>query len=67
MKKLMDHLEGTNIRLAVTATILIGSFLSFILSSPELVNQFVMYWQMLITNYFSSYLIWIVTIVKIYN
>ena len=67
MKRLMGHLEGTNIRLAVTATILIGSFLSFILSSPELVNQFVMYWQMLITNYFSSYLIWIVTIVMIFT
>ena len=67
MKKLMDHLEGTNIRLTVSAAILITLFLVFILTSPDLVNNFVMYWQGLITGYFSSYLIWIVTIVTVFT
>lgn len=67
MKRLMDHLEGTNIRLAVSSAILMALFLVFILTSPDLVNDFVMYWQALITSYFSSYLIWIVTIVTVFT
>ena len=47
--------------------VIVLGFLVFILNNPELVDEFATFWRELIANYFAGYLIWVVTLVTVFN
>ena len=67
MKKLLNHLSGTNLFLTSLSSLLVIAFLIFILVNPNLVSDFADFWKTLIAQRFASYLIWIVTLVAIFT
>jgi len=67
IQKFSNNLSGINILLTSLATLIVLVFLAFILANPALVNDFADFWKRLIAKYFAGYLIWIVTIIAIFN
>ena len=67
MQKLSSYLSGVNTLLTSIATFIVLGFLVFILNNPELVDEFASLWRELIANYFAGYLIWVVTLVTVFN
>jgi len=67
MQKFSSYLSGVNTFLTSIATFLVLGFLVFILNNPELVDEFATFWRELIANYFAGYLIWVVTLVTVFN
>ncbi len=67
IQKFSTNLSGINILLTSLATLIVLVFLAFILANPALVNDFADFWKKLIAKHFAGYLIWIVTIVAIFN
>ena len=67
MQKFSSYLSGVNTLLTSIATFIVLGFLVFILNNPELVDEFATFWRELIANYFAGYLIWVVTLVTVFN
>lgn len=67
MKKLLNHLSGTNLFLTGLSSLIVIAFLIFILVNPNLVSDFADFWKTLIAQRFASYLIWVVTLIAIFT
>ena len=67
MQKISKYFPGMNLLLGTSAAIIVIVFLSFVLTNPDLVDNFANFWRKMIAKNFAAYLIWIVTIVAIFN
>tara|TARA_B100001094_G_scaffold161544_1_gene156269 strand:+ start:1278 stop:2804 length:1527 start_codon:yes stop_codon:yes gene_type:complete len=67
MQKISKYFPGMNLLLGTSAAIIVIVFLSFVLTNPDLVDNFANFWRKMIAQNFAAYLIWIVTIVAIFN
>ena len=67
MQKISKYFPGMNLLLGTSAAVIVIVFLSFVLTNPDLVDNFANFWRKMIAQNFAAYLIWIVTIVAIFN
>ena len=67
MQRILKYFPGMNLLLSSSAAIIVIIFLSFVLANPDLVDDFANFWKKIIAQNFAAYLIWIVTIVAIFN